>query len=281
MVNLKIGGVERDVRVNEVGLRAEVRYYIIVGLVVCLVSIWSVVRADTGADVKTDTVADVEAGGDDWGDDDDSLYDDDAEPVADPLEKFNRAMTGLNNVLDKCFIAPIAVAYKHVAPNVVQKGVDNFTSNFFAPVTTVNYILQGNGERVVKTVFRFVINTLFGFFGVVDVAEKMKLDRQNTSLGDTFKRWGMKPGPYVVLPLLGPGSMRSSFGSIIQIPVDQIAQVSLLKYRRSPRRKLFYAISALKVIDKRAQLHQLLTEIEKTSKDPYVTTRNAVMSLEK
>jgi ABC-type transporter lipoprotein component MlaA len=75
--------------------------------------------------------------------------------------------------------------------------------------------------------------------------------------------------------------MRSAVGSIAQVPLDTTAQISLLKYRKSTRRRLYYAIYALKMIDKRAQLHQLLTEIEKTSRDVYVTTRNTVMSLEK
>ena len=217
---------------------------------------------------------------DEWSFDDSPFYEDEFDDVYDPLEPFNRLMFKINNALDKLFLIPLSMTYKHILPNFLQIGIANFASNFFSPVALINFILQGNAEYATKTTFRFIINTLLGFFGTVDVASQMGLDKKNTSLGDTFKKWGMKSGPYLVLPIIGPGSFRSGVGSIMQLPIDPVAQISLAHWKKNTRRRLYYCIYGANVVVKRAQLLDLTLEMEATSEDMYVTTRNAIMSME-
>ena len=217
---------------------------------------------------------------DEWSFDESPLAEDELDNVYDPLEPFNRLMFKVNNALDKVFLIPLSMTYKHILPNFLQIGIANFASNFFSPIDFINFVLQGDSEYVVKTAFRFIVNTLFGFFGTVDVASKMGLDKKNTNLGDTFKKWGMKSGPYLVLPVLGPGSFRSGVGSIMQLPIDPIAQISLKHWKKNTRRKLYYCIYGANVVVKRANLLDIMFEMEETSDDMYVTTRNAIMSLE-
>lgn len=218
--------------------------------------------------------------GDGWSFDDSPLYEDDSENFPDPLEPFNRLMFKVNDALDKVLLIPLSMAYKHVLPNFLQVGVSNFASNFFSPVTLVNFMLQGDSEHVVKTVFRFMINTVFGFFGTVDVAAKMGLEKKNTSLGDTFKKWGMNSGPYLVLPILGSGSMRTGFSRILQLPMDPLSQVTLSHWKKSTRQRIYYYVYGADIISKRASLLDITRELEATSDDMYVTTRNALMSME-
>ena len=217
---------------------------------------------------------------DEWSFDESPLAEDELDNVYDPLEPFNRLMFKVNNALDKVFFFFLSMTYKHIFPNFLQIGIANFASNFFSPIDFINFILQGDSEYVVKTAFRFIVNTLFGFFGTVDVAAKMGLDKKNTNLGDTFKKWGMKSGPYLVLPVFGPGSFRSGVGSIMQLPIDPIAQISLKHWKKNTRRKLYYCIYGANVVVKRANLLDIMFEMEETSDDMYVTTRNAIMSLE-
>lgn len=218
---------------------------------------------------------------DDWSFEETPLYEDELDNVYDPLEPFNRLMFKINNVLDKVFLVPISTAYKHIFPQFLQTGISNFTSNFFAPIATINFILQGDSEYATKTTFRFIINTVFGFLGMVDVASKMGLDKKPTSFGDTLKKWGAKPGPYLVLPVLGAGSFRSGVGKIIQLPIDPIAQISLFNYKKNTRRKLYYMIYGADILAKRATLLDIMMELEKTTDDMYITTRNSIMALEK
>ncbi len=215
-----------------------------------------------------------------WSFEDSPLYEDELDGVYDPLEPWNRLMFGVNNVIDKVFLAPLAVAYKHIIPNFLQIGFSNFVTNFFAPVRIINFILQGDGEYVAKTAFRFVVNTIIGVLGMIDVASKMGVDHKDTSLGKTFKKWGMKQGPYLVLPILGCGSMRSGFGDILQIPAEPAAQVSLLRWRKNTRDKIFYSIYGAKAVIKRSEILEAVRELELTSSDMYITTRNVIMGTE-
>ncbi len=215
-----------------------------------------------------------------WSFDESPLAEDELDSVYDPLEPFNRLMFKVNDALDKVFLIPLSMTYKHILPNFLQIGIANFASNFFSPIDFINFVLQGDSEYVVKTTFRFIVNTLFGFFGTVDVASKMGLDKKNTNLGDTFKKWGMKSGPYLVLPVLGPGSFRSGVGRIMQLPIDPVAQISLKHWKKNTRRRLYYCIYGANVIVKRANLLDIMFEMEETSDDMYVTTRNAIMSME-
>ncbi|MDR3031083.1 MAG: VacJ family lipoprotein [Holosporales bacterium] len=208
------------------------------------------------------------------------FYKDEMEGLFDPLEPFNRLMFKMNNAVDKVVITPLALTYKHVIPKFLQCGIENFASNFFSPLRAINFVFQGNSEHATKAVFRFMINTIFGFFGTVDVAEKIGLTKKDTSFNDTLKKWGAGSGPYLVLPLFGPTSLRGGISKAMTLPVDHIAEISLSHYKKNTRKRLYYCIYGADLLSKRTEILPLMNELEETSEDMYVTIRNAVMARE-
>ncbi|MDR1609620.1 MAG: VacJ family lipoprotein [Holosporales bacterium] len=234
----------------------------------CCATLESTIAADRGG----------EATDEEWTFEGSPLYED--EDVDDPFEPFNRLMFRINGMLDKAFIMPVSMAYRHLVPNPVQTGVSNFVGNFFSPIDAINFILQGDGEHVAKTVLRFVINTLCGFFGVADVAQKMGIEKKQTSFGDTLKKWGAKPGPYLVLPLLGPGSARSGLGKMVHCGLDPLTQKAIINHEKNLRRRWYYVIYGARTVITRADLLPFTIELEKISSDMYVSTRKAVMAME-
>jgi phospholipid-binding lipoprotein MlaA len=210
----------------------------------------------------------------------DHLFEEDEEAeevVNDPFESFNRAVFDINTGLDKLIMKPLATVYKNVFPNFLQTGIENFTGNFFSPITAINFALQKDGQNVVRTVFRFAINTVFGFFGTVDVAAKMNLEKKETNLDETLKKWGARPGPYLVLPVFGPTSCRGGISKIASMQIEPVTKFSLRFSKRNARNRLYYSIYAMDLLAKRANMLAIMKELEMTSSDMYVTTRTAVM----
>lgn len=132
----------------------------------------------------------------------------------DPFEPANRAVFAFNDGVDQVLIKPAAQAYRAVLPQPVRNGVRNFYGNLWDPWIGVNNLLQGKVEWAMNDLFRFVVNTTFGLAGVNDVATDMGLDKHNEDFGQTLGRWGFESGPYLVLPILGPSSVRDGTGLI-------------------------------------------------------------------
>ncbi len=140
-----------------------------------------------------------------------------AQPNArDPLESFNRTVFGFNEAVDKAVIKPVATGYKAVTPNWLRKGVGNFFNNLEDMWSAVNNGLQGRGQDFSDSVGRVMVNTTIGLLGVIDVASDLNIERHNADFGLTLGRWGVPPGPYVVLPLWGPRTLRE----VAAMPVD-------------------------------------------------------------
>lgn len=208
--------------------------------------------------------------------------DDQIDAEYDPLEPFNRLMFSMNDVLDKAFFVPLATAYKHILPYWTQCAIGNVIKTFFAPVMVINYVLQGEGEKVVKTIFRCCFNIVFGFFGTCDVAKVVGLTTEDTTFGQTLKKWGAGTGPYIVLPFFGPSSFRGAIGKgFDSLPFSPVAEVSLQHYKKSDRVKIRNIMFGLDLLQTRASLLDIMNDIDKTSIDPYITTRDAVMAREK
>jgi phospholipid-binding lipoprotein MlaA len=131
----------------------------------------------------------------------------------DPLEGFNRTMWGVNNAADKVVIKPVTTVYRTVAPRPVRQGVTNFFSNLTEPWSLINNLLQGKPKRAADNLKRFVINTTIGIAGLTDQATKMGVQPAPEDLGQTLAKWGVNGGPYLVLPLLGPSTLRDGIGS--------------------------------------------------------------------
>ncbi|GJL83519.1 MAG: hypothetical protein DHS20C01_31530 [marine bacterium B5-7] len=139
-----------------------------------------------------------------------------AERNPDPFERFNRTIFRFNDRLDRAVLKPVAQRYvKHVPPSV-RRGVKNFTSNLREPTTIVNDILQGKLVQAGEDTLRFAVNSVFGLLGIFDVASAMNLNRNREDFGQTFAKWGMPSGPYLVLPFLGPSNLRDATGLIPQ-----------------------------------------------------------------
>jgi phospholipid-binding lipoprotein MlaA len=140
-----------------------------------------------------------------------------AQPNArDPLESFNRTIFGFNDVVDKAVVKPVATGYRAVTPNWLRKGVGNFFNNLEDVWSAVNNGLQGRGAEFSDSVGRVMVNSTIGLLGVLDVASDLNIERHTADFGLTLGRWGVPPGPYVVLPFLGPRTLREVAG----MPID-------------------------------------------------------------
>jgi phospholipid-binding lipoprotein MlaA len=134
----------------------------------------------------------------------------------DPLESFNRTVFGFNQAVDDAIIKPVATGYRAVTPNWFRKGVGNFINNLEDMWSAVNNGLQGRGQDFSDSVGRVMVNTTLGLAGFVDVASDLNIDRHTADFGLTLGRWGVPPGPYVVLPFWGPRTLRE----VAAFPVD-------------------------------------------------------------
>ena len=128
----------------------------------------------------------------------------------DPWENWNRKVFAFNESLDENVLKPVATGYAKVVPQFARRGVDNFFANVADAWSAINNILQVKPEPAFQDVVRFTTNTVFGFFGVLDVASEFGLDHHYEDFGQTLGRWGFGAGAYVVWPLLGPSSVRDS-----------------------------------------------------------------------
>jgi len=134
----------------------------------------------------------------------------------DPLESFNRTVFGFNEAVDKAVIKPVASGYRAVTPNWFRNGVGNFFNNLEDMWSVVNNGLQGRGQDFSDSVGRVMVNSTIGLLGIVDVASDLNIERHTADFGLTLGRWGVPPGPYVVLPILGPFTLRE----VAALPVN-------------------------------------------------------------
>ncbi len=135
-----------------------------------------------------------------------------SEPVADPFESINRATFRFNRTADKYLLRPVAVFYDTITPRVVKTGINNFFLNLESPITVTNALLQGKFRQAASDTGRFVTNTTIGIGGLFDPATPLGMRIHDEDLGQTMAVWGIARGPYVVLPLFGPRTVRSTFG---------------------------------------------------------------------
>jgi len=129
---------------------------------------------------------------------------------ADPFEPANRAVFRFNDAVDRAALKPVAEAYRKVTPDWFRTGVGNFFNNLFYPNTIVNQALQGKFQLAAQDLARFLINSTFGVVGLVDLAGRDGLEHHDEDFGQTLGVWGVPPGPYLMLPLLGPATLRDA-----------------------------------------------------------------------
>lgn len=132
----------------------------------------------------------------------------------DPLEPFNRAMFSFNDGIDQAILKPVAKGYKAVTPGFARTHVSNFFQNLGDVWGTANAGFQFKGRKFLTGLFRFGVNSTFGLAGLVDVATPLGLERPEEDFGQTLGYWGIKSGPYLVLPILGPSNVRDTIGMV-------------------------------------------------------------------
>ncbi len=186
----------------------------------------------------------------------------------DPWEPLNRVTFGFNQGLDKVLIRPLAKGYEFIAPEPIRIGVRGIFRNTMEPANAVNGVLQGKVEQGILSMFRLLINSTAGVAGFFDVAEKVDIPRKETDFGDTFRVWGIKDGPYVIIPVLGPSTLRDGIGLIPELALDPNTYIGEAWFT--------WPWWGVKFITIRAQLLPV-TDLLQNTVDPYIATRNAYL----
>jgi phospholipid-binding lipoprotein MlaA len=192
-----------------------------------------------------------------------------ANPV-DPWESFNRKVYAFNDALDEALLKPVAEAYRDVVPQLVRTGVDNFFGNFYDAWSAANQLLQGKVEDSLVMGTRVITNTLFGLGGLLDPATEMRLTRRSEDFGQTLGRWGVPNGPFLMLPLFGPSTVRDATGFVLDRQVSP-AQLSGNDASR-------WVIGGMEVINVRTKLLQTLALLDDVALDKYAFVRDAYLA---
>jgi phospholipid-binding lipoprotein MlaA len=188
---------------------------------------------------------------------------------ADPLEPMNRAIYKFNDAVDGAVLKPVATGYKNVVPSPIRKGVSNFFSNLGDVWSFVNQVLQFEFNYAGQTAVRFGLNTIFGLGGILDLATEAGLTPPKADLGQTFGKWGVPSGPYVMLPLLGPSTVRDGVGTVTATYYDPINTVPDTATRN--------VVTATRIVDIRAQLLNATDAVDEIALDKYSFIRDVYL----
>ena len=189
----------------------------------------------------------------------------------DPWEGVNRKIFVFNDGFDRYFMRPVAKGYQTVVPDPMETGVSNFFGNLADVRTALNNVLQLKLKDGASDTGRFLVNSTVGIVGIVDVASKMGLQKHNEDFGQTLGHWGVASGPYVMIPFLGPSTVRDG----LALPVDfYTSPQTFLTEEVAVRNSLW----ALKFINQRAELLGLDVVLEDVAYDKYELLRNAFLS---
>ena len=188
----------------------------------------------------------------------------------DPIESVNRVTYKFNDTLDKALIKPIAQGYKTVLPTQVRYCIQNVFGNVADVPTSINNFLQGKFKEGGSDLCRVAINTTVGVAGCFDFASKWGFEKHNEDFGQTLGRWGVPSGPYLVLPFLGPSTIRDAGALLVDSQLDPVMYIYDV-----PVRNVTYA---LRLVDRRAQLLDAGNILEDAALDPYVFIRDAYLA---
>lgn len=188
----------------------------------------------------------------------------------DPFESTNRRINDFNEKVDENVLRPVAVGYKNHVPGFLRTGVNNFFGNLKDIWSTLNNGLQAKPMETAETGLRVAVNSVFGIYGLFDVATMAGIQRHNADFGQTMGYWGVAPGPYVVLPLLGPSTVRDTAGWTVDNYYDLWrTEVHSLGLR--------YGGTALRLVDKRAGFVGMDASLNQVALDKYSFMRDAYL----
>jgi phospholipid-binding lipoprotein MlaA len=185
----------------------------------------------------------------------------------DPLESFNRSMFGFNDMLDRAVIKPVATVYRDTTPNWLRQGVGNFFGNLADVWSIFNNAIQLRGPDTSDSIGRVMVNSTIGIGGLFDVASDLGIERHTSDFGLTLGRWGVPAGPYIVVPLMGSYTLRE----VAAYPLDR--QGNLVNQITDD--PTWYGVSALGVVDLRAQYLRAGDVVEGAALDKYSFTRDS------
>ena len=187
----------------------------------------------------------------------------------DPWESFNRGSYQFNESLDRVLLKPVATLYRHKVPPLVRTGVSNFFGNLGDGWSAVNSLLQFHLQDAEENLARFQLNTMFGLFGIFDIASDVNIERHSEDFGQTLGRWGVPAGPFLMLPFLGPSTVRDAAALPVDYHFDLARQIG-----NDTGQDLVWGLRA---VDKRANLLRVGNVLEEAALDKYSFTRDAYL----
>jgi phospholipid-binding lipoprotein MlaA len=187
----------------------------------------------------------------------------------DPWQSYNRAVFKFNTDFDNAFLKPTAKAYQWITPEPLDEGITNFFNNIADATSAVNNALQFKLSRAGSDVGRVFVNTTVGFVGFFDVASNLGLPSYKEDFGQTLGYWGFGAGPYFVMPILGPSSVRDTFGFAGDIALDPFFSLN--------KNEVYWGFVTLRVVDRRADLLAAGDLLDEAAIDPYAFVRDAYL----
>jgi len=187
----------------------------------------------------------------------------------DPLEPLNRGIYHFNDTVDKAVMKPIAQGYRFVLPKPIRTGVSNVFSNVDDLFVTANQLLQGKIQTAASDFARLLANTTLGIGGIFDVATSFGLEKHDEDLGQTLGYWGIGDGPFLMIPLTGPSTVRDAIGSAVQFYYDPVWNIDNVATRNS--------LAGLRVVSDRANLLDAEKVLDEAALDPYTFLRDAYL----
>lgn len=187
----------------------------------------------------------------------------------DPFENYNRGMSRFNDAVDEAVLKPVATGYANVTPDPLRTAISNFFNNLSDVWGTINTALQLRGEATVTNFMRVNVNTVFGLGGLIDIASDMGLYKTKADFGQTLGYWGVPSGPYLVLPLLGPSTVRDTVGMGVESSGDLVSRVDHVPSRNS--------MTGLRLLEKRAGLLRAGVLLDEAALDKYSFTREVFL----
>ena len=199
-----------------------------------------------------------------------NLLTDKTPEAEDPWENLNRGTFAFNEKFDKYLLSPLAKGYRLIFPSEVRTGVRNFLNNLSEPWSSINSILQGDLKNTGNSLARFLINSTIGVLGIFDVATAIGFENQKEDFGQTLAVHGVGPGPYLVLPFLGPSTLRDAIGKVTALFGDPVT----LALERNNKDEWIWIGMAIKGVDFREQNLEKIDNLNATSVDFYATLRS-------
>lgn len=198
-----------------------------------------------------------------------------SEAELDRFEKTNRAIYAFNKGVDTAVLKPVTQGYRAVVPGIARRGVSNALDNVDEPLSFINAVLQGKFKAAFRAVDRFMINSTFGVAGLFDHATEMGLHKQEEDFGQTLAAWGVGSGPYIMLPLLGPSTLRDTVGFGVDSVTDPWPKFQ--KHVAGLNGTERIGVTAGEAIDLRSRLIDTADPLLATALDEYATVRAAYL----